>query len=71
MLYYFINRYKADRKIILKFSLKVTLGISYSLIKEVEYLGFFKEKIVVVNTEFSLYLNPLILKGRVYSIRQR
>jgi len=25
---------------------------------------------VVVNTELSLYLNPLILKGRVYPVRQ-
>ena len=45
------------------------LNISYSLIKDIEHLGFFKEKIVVVNAEFSLYLNPLIFKGRVYSVR--
>jgi hypothetical protein len=45
-------------------------GISYSLTKEVEHLGFFKEKMVIINVEFSLYLNPPILKGRVYSVRQ-
>ena len=48
----------------------MTLGISYSLIKDIEHLGFFKEKIVIVNIEFSLYLNPLILKSRVYPVRQ-
>jgi hypothetical protein len=70
MLYYLTNKYKVDRRIILKFSLKVTLGISYSLTKEVEHLGFFKKKMVVVNTKFSSYLNPPILKGRVYSVKQ-
>jgi hypothetical protein len=70
MLYYLINKYKADRRIILKFSLKVILGIFYSLTKEVKHLGFFKEKIVVVNIEFSLYLDPPIFKSRVYPVRQ-
>ena len=46
------------------------LGISYSLTKDIEHLGFFKEKIVIVNAEFSLYLNPPIFKGRVYPVRQ-
>ena len=58
-----------DRKIILKFGLKVILGISYSLIKDIEHLGFFREKIVIVNIEFFSYLNPLIFKNRVYFIR--
>jgi hypothetical protein len=71
MLYYFISRYKADRRFILKFSLKVTLGISYSLTKDIKHLSFFKEEIVIINTKLSLYLNPPILKGRVYPIRQR
>ena len=53
----------------LKFNLKVILGISYSLTKDIEHLSFFKEKIVVINAEFSLYLNPLIFKGRVYFIK--
>jgi hypothetical protein len=70
MLYHLINRYKANRRFILKFSLKVILGISYNLTKDIEHLGFFKEKIVVINTELSSYLNPLILKSRVYPIRQ-
>jgi hypothetical protein len=69
MLYYFINRCKVDRRFVLKFSLKVILGISYSLIKDIEYLGFFKEEMVIINIELSLYLNPLILKGRVYPVR--
>ena len=59
-----------DKRIILKFSLKVILGISYNLIKDIEHLSFFREKIVIVNTEFSSYLNPLIFKGRVYPVRQ-
>ena len=58
-----------DRRIILKFSLKVMLGIFYSLIKDIKHLGFFKEKIVIVNTEFFLYLNPLIFKSRVYLVK--
>ena len=61
---------KADRRFILEFSLKVTLGISYSLTKDIEHLGFFKEEIIVINIEFSLYLNPPIFKGRVYPVRQ-
>jgi len=70
MPYYLINRYKLNRGIILKFSLKVLLGIPYSLIKEVEYFGFFRKEIVIINIELSLYLNPLIFKGRVYFVRQ-
>ena len=70
MPYHLINRYKSDREIILKLSLKVLLGIPYSLTKEVEHFGFFKKEIVIVNAELSLYLNPLILKGRVYPIGQ-
>jgi len=69
VLYYIINRYKLDRGLVLKFSLKVPLGVSYSLTKEVEYFSFFRKEIVIVNAELSLYLNPLILKGRVYPIR--
>jgi hypothetical protein len=60
-----------DRRFILKFSLKVTLGISYSSTKDIKHLSFFKEEIVVINIELSLYLNPPILKGRVYPVKQR
>jgi hypothetical protein len=70
MLYYLTNRCKADRRFILEFSLKIILGISCSLIKDIEHLGFFKEEMVVINMELSLYLNPPIFKGRVYPIRQ-
>ena len=59
-----------DRRIILKFGLKVILGISYSLTKEVEYLGFFKEKMVIVNAKFLLYFNPPIFKNRVYPVKR-
>ena len=45
------------------------LGVPSGLTKEVEYFGFFRKEIVIVNAEFSLYLNPPILKGRVYPIR--
>ena len=69
MLYYLVNRYKLDRGLVLKFGLKVPLGVSYGLTKEVEYFGFFGKEIVIVNAELSSYLNPLILKGRVYPIR--
>jgi len=67
--YYFINRYKLDREIVLKLGLKVLLGVPSSLTKEVEHFSFFRNEIVIVNAELSLYLNPLILKGRVYPIR--
>jgi len=67
--YYLINRYKSDRGIILKLGLKVPLGVPSGLTKKVEYFSFFKKEIVIVNAELSLYLNPLILKGRVYSVR--
>ena len=69
MLYYLINRYKLDRGVILKLSLKVLLGVLSGLTKEVEYFSFFRKEIVIVNIELFLYLNPLILKGRVYPVR--
>ena len=69
MPYYLINRCKLDRGIVLKLSLKVPLGVPCGSTKEVEYFGFFGKEIVVVNAELSSYLNPLILKGRVYPIR--
>jgi len=68
--YYLINRCKLDREIVLKLSLKVPLGIPYSSTKEVEHFSFFRKEIVIVNAKLSLYLNPLILKGRVYPIGQ-
>jgi hypothetical protein len=67
--YYLVNRYKLDRGLVLKFSLKVPLGVSCSSTKEVEHFSFFRKEIVVVNVELFLYLNPLILKGRVYPVR--
>jgi hypothetical protein len=70
MLYHLINRYKADRRFVLKFSLKVTLNISCSSTKDIKHLGFFREEMVVINMELSLYLNPPILKNRVYPVRQ-
>ena len=70
MLQYLINRYKLDRRVILKLSLKVILGVPYSSAKEVEHFSLFRGEIVVVNLEFSLNLDPLVLKGRVYPIRQ-
>ena len=69
MLYYFVNRYKLDRGLILKLGLKVALGVPSSLTKEIEYFSFFGKEIVIVNAELSLYLNPLILKGGVYPIK--
>jgi len=69
VLYYLINRYKLDRGLILKLSLKVLLGVPNGLTKKVEYFSFFRKEIVIVNVELSSYLNPLILKGKVYSIR--
>ena len=69
MPYYLVNRYKLDRGIVLKLGLKVPLGVLSGSTKKVEYFGFFGKEIVVVNAELSLYLNPLILKGRVYPVR--
>ena len=58
-----------DRRIIFKFSLKVLLNTFCILTKKVKHFSFFKEKIVVINIEFLLYLNPLTFKGRVYPIK--
>ena len=69
MPYYLINRYKLDRGLILKLGLKVALGVPSSLTKEIEYFSFFEKEMVIVSAELSLYLNPLILKGRVYPVR--
>jgi len=68
--YYLINGYKLDRGVVLKLGLKVPLGVPSSLTKEIEHFGFFGKEMVIVNMELSLYLNPLILKGRVYPVRQ-
>jgi len=54
--------------VVLKLSLKVPLGVPSGSTKKVEHFSFFKKKMVIVNAELSLYLNPLILKGRVYPI---
>ena len=70
MLQHLVNRYKSDRRVIFKLGLKVTLGVPYGLAKEVEHFGLFRGEIVVVNSEFSSYLNPPVLKGRVYPIGQ-
>jgi len=48
----------------------VTLGVPCGSAKEVKHFGLFRGEMVVVNSEFSLNLDPLVLKGRVYSIRQ-
>jgi len=69
VLYYLINRYKLDRGVVFKLSLKVPLGVPSSLTKEVEYFSFFRKEIAIVNAELFLYLNPLIFKGRVYPIK--
>jgi len=67
--YYLINRYKLDRGLVLKLGLKVPLGVPNSLTKEVKHFSFFRKEMVIVNAELSLYLNPLILKGRVYPVK--
>ena len=69
MLYYLVNRYKLDRGLVLELGLKVPLDVPSGLAKEVEHFSFFRKEIVIVNAEPSLYLNPLILKGRVYPVR--
>ena len=69
MPYYLVNRCKLDRGLVLELGLKVPLSVPYSLTKEVEHFSFFRKEIVIVNAELSLYLNPLVLKGRVYPIR--
>jgi hypothetical protein len=48
----------------------VLLGVPSSSAKEVKHLSFFKKEIVVVNAELSSYLDPPILKGRVYPVGQ-
>jgi hypothetical protein len=67
--YYLINGCKSDRGVVLKLSLKVPLGVPYGSTKEVEHFSFFRKEIVIVNAELSSYLNPPILKGRVYPVR--
>ena len=69
MLEYLIGRCKLDRGLILKFGLKVTVGIPYSLTKDIEHFGFVGGEIVIINIEFSLYLNPPIFKSRVYPVK--
>jgi hypothetical protein len=70
MLYYLINGYKLNRRLVLKLSLKVLLGVPCSSTKDIEHFSFFKKEMVIVNIELSLYLNPLIFKSRVYPVKQ-
>jgi len=58
-----------DRGFIFKLGLKVPLGVPHGSAKEVEYFSFFGGEIVIINWEFSLYLDSLVLKDRVYPIR--
>ena len=46
------------------------LGVPYSLTKDIEHFNFFRKEMVIINAELSLYLDPPILKGRVYPVRQ-
>ena len=46
------------------------LGIPCGSAKEVKHFGFFGGEIVIINLEFSLYLDSPVLKGRVCPIRQ-
>ena len=41
------------------------LGVPSGSTKKVEYFGFLRKEIVIVNIELTLYLNPLILKSSV------
>ena len=68
MLYYLVNRCKLDRGIVLELGLKVPLGVPCGSTKEVEHFSFFGKEMVIVNAELSSYLNPPILKGRVYPV---
>jgi len=68
VLQHLVNRYKLDRRVIFELGLKVTLGVPCGLAKEVEHFSLFRGEMVIVNLEFSLYLDPLVLKGRVYPI---
>ena len=70
MLYYLVNRYKLNKRLILKLSLKVLLGVLCNSTKDIEHFSFFKKEMVIVNIELSLYLNPLIFKSRVYPVKQ-
>ena len=69
MLKHLISKYKLDRGLIFKLSLKVIIGIPYNLTKDVKHFGFIKGEIVIIDTEFSLYLNLLIFKDKVYPIK--
>jgi len=66
VLQHLINRYKLDRRVIFKLGLKVTLGVPRGSAKEVEHFGLFGGEMVVVDLEFSSYLDPPVLKGRVF-----
>jgi hypothetical protein len=44
------------------------IGVRDNITKEVKHFGFFKGEIVIINIEFSLYLNPPIFKSRVYPV---
>ena len=69
MLYYLINKYKLNKGLVLNLSLKALLSIPNSLTKEVKYFYFFREEIIIINTELSLYLDPPIFKNRVYPVK--
>jgi hypothetical protein len=67
--YYLVNRYKSDRGLVFELGLQVPLSVPRSSTKEVEHFGFFGKEMVIINAELSSYLNPPVLKGRVYPVR--
>ena len=48
---------------------RLTKSLTYSLAKDIKHFGFIRGEIVIINIEFSLYLDPLILKDRVYPVK--
>ena len=57
------------KRFVFKLGLKMLLGISCSSSKEIKYFSFIREEMVIINAEFSLYLDSPIFKSGVYPIK--
>ena len=66
MLYHFVNGYKLNRRIILKLSLEVLLGVFCSSTKDIEHFSFFRKEMVIVNVELFVTVRANEVQGTVY-----
>jgi len=66
---YFLEGSEAYRRIIVVAGFEMFLGISFSVVENVEHFSFFVFEVVSVYFKLLLHLELLALKGRISSVR--